>query len=90
MSKKITQKTEFENCAFTNCISSKADLTTAVFADCDLKKAVFARTNLERADLRTAFNFSLDSETNCIGKAKFPPQNIAGLLDKYNIVIEKQ
>jgi fluoroquinolone resistance protein len=58
------------------------------FKNCDLKRAVFENTNLESADLRTSFNFTIDPENNCIGKAKFSTQNTAGLLDRYNIIIE--
>jgi uncharacterized protein YjbI with pentapeptide repeats len=66
---------------------AETDLSNAIFIDCDLSRAMFDRTNLEAADLRGAVNFSLDPELNKIKKAKFSAQNIAGLLDKYKIII---
>jgi hypothetical protein len=46
-------------------------------------------TNMEKADLRTSYNYSLDPEINRITKAKFSILGISGLLEKYNITIEK-
>jgi uncharacterized protein YjbI with pentapeptide repeats len=66
----------------------EADLTQSTFQNCDLNRASFENTNLESADLRTAYNFSMDPEINRINKAKFSVNGIAGLLDKYNIEIE--
>jgi len=64
------------------------DLTTAAFDTCDFSGAVFDRTILERADLRTAYNYSIDPEINKIKKAKFSLPAVTGLLHKYNIDIE--
>ncbi|OQA01530.1 MAG: hypothetical protein BWY70_00347 [Bacteroidetes bacterium ADurb.Bin408] len=47
------------------------------------------RTNLEKADLRTAFNYIIDPELNHIKKARFSLRGISGLLAKYNIDIEE-
>jgi hypothetical protein len=44
---------------------------------------------MEKADLRTSYNYSLDPEINRITKAKFSILGISGLLEKYNITIEK-
>jgi hypothetical protein len=43
---------------------------------------------LEKADFRTAFNYSINPETNRIKKAKFSKEGLNGLLDKYDIEIE--
>jgi len=63
-------------------------LSQSVFDQCDLNRAVFADTILEKSDFRSAYNFSIDPERNKIAKAKFSSQNIIGLLDKYNIIVE--
>jgi uncharacterized protein YjbI with pentapeptide repeats len=68
---------------FSNC-----DLSAALFQNCDLRSAVFDKTILEKADLRGAFNFSINPENNKIKKAKFSREGALGLLDKYNIEIE--
>ncbi len=64
------------------------NLTNAVLKNCDFRKVAFEGKILEKADLRTSFNFSINPETNKINKAKFLKQNIIGLLDKYNITIK--
>jgi fluoroquinolone resistance protein len=59
-----------------------------VFEGCNMTAAIFDQTTLEKADLRTSYNYSIDPETNRIKKAKFSITGVAGLLDKYDIVIE--
>jgi len=51
-------------------------------------RAIFSHTNLERADLRTSYNFTIDPEMNRIRKAKFSLNNLPGLLDKYELDIK--
>ena len=67
---------------------TEADLTNSVFDNCDLAGAKFEKTILEKADLRTSHNYSIDPEINKIKKAKFSVHGITGLLDKYDIEIE--
>jgi fluoroquinolone resistance protein len=75
--------TQFHEVDLTGC-----DLTEAVFDNCDLMGAMFDYTVLERADMRTAYNYAIDPERNRIAKARFSLNGIAGLLGKYNIKIE--
>lgn len=82
------KKTIFKNSQLQECDFSEADLTQAVFTNCDLKNAHFESTVLEKADLRTAYNYSINPELNKIKKAKFSASGIAGLLDKYDIEID--
>jgi fluoroquinolone resistance protein len=44
---------------------------------------------LEKADLRTAYNYSIDPSINKIKKAKFSLPGVVGLLSKYDIEIER-
>jgi len=69
---------------FTEC-----DLTSAVLDNCDFAAAIFERTILDKADLRTSFNYALDPEHNRIKKAKFTTPGVLGLLAKYDIEIDK-
>lgn len=85
---KKMKKTVFSGCSLKEVDFSTADLIGTVFQNCDLYHAVFQRTNLEKADFRTATNYSFDPEANKIRKAKFSYSGIAGLLAKYNIDIE--
>ena len=68
---------------------SEADLSNSVFNNCNLLFSVFDRTTLDKVDFRTAINFSIDPEKNRIKKAKFSLQGVAGLLNKYDFIIEK-
>lgn len=67
---------------------TEADLTGAAFDHCDLHKTIFDNSILEKADLRTSFNYSIDPQGNSIRKAKFSMPAVAGLLYKYDIIIE--
>ncbi|WP_421771684.1 pentapeptide repeat-containing protein [Emticicia sp.] len=80
--------TKFKNCNLKEADFTETDLSGAVFDNCEFTSAVFERTILEKADLRTSQNFSIDPELNRIKKAKFSLSNVRGLLDKYNIEIE--
>jgi hypothetical protein len=53
-----------------------------------LDQANFEQTTLEKSDFRTSYNYSINPELNRIKKAKFSLNAIAGLLTKYDIVIE--
>jgi uncharacterized protein YjbI with pentapeptide repeats len=83
------KKTIFKNSQLREIDFSEADLTSVVFDDCDLTQTVFDHTTLEKADFRTSFNYSIDPEINRIKKAKFSILGVSGLLDKYDIDIEK-
>jgi len=83
------EKVTYEDCSFINCVFTGADLTSAVFDNCDLSGAMFEQTIIEKADFSTAFNYTLDPENNRIKKAKFSQSGLAGLLTKYDILIER-
>ena len=82
------KKARFVDCSLQEVDFTGADLSMAVFGNCNLSRAVFHDSNLEKADFRTASECSIDPEANRIKKAKFSYAGIAGLLGKYNIVIE--
>lgn len=82
------KKTIFKNSQLEAVDFANAVLTEAVFENCDLTQAVFDQTHLEKADFRTATNYTIEPENNTIKKAKFSLQGVVGLLEKYNIVIE--
>jgi uncharacterized protein YjbI with pentapeptide repeats len=82
------KNTNLNTCDLREADFTEADLTSASLNGCDLTHSIFQDTNLEKADLRNATNYSIDPEMNRLKKAKFSRDNIAGLLDKYQIVIE--
>lgn len=82
------KQTQWKGCSLHEVDFNDADLTGAAFDNCDLRDAVFRNACLEKADFRTAINYSVDPEANKIKKARFSLPGIAGLLDKYDIVID--
>lgn len=82
------KKTIFQNCQLREIDFSESNLSNVVFDNCDLSQAIFINTVLDKADFRTAYNYSIDPESNRLKKAKFSILGISGLLDKYDIVIE--
>ena len=83
------KKTGFKNSQLQETDFEEADLTSAVFDNCDLTQAIFDHTTLEKADFRTSYNYSIDPEINRMKKARFSVLGVSGLLDKYDIDIEK-
>lgn len=83
------KKTVFKNCHLQETDFAEADLTNSVFDNCNLAHAIFERTILEKADFRSAYNYTIDPEMNRIKKAKFSVLGLSGLLSKYDIDIEK-
>ena len=67
---------------------TEADLQEAVFDRCDLAGTTFSFSKLQKADFRTAYNFTIDPENNPLKKTKFAKQNLTGLLRKYDLDIE--
>jgi uncharacterized protein YjbI with pentapeptide repeats len=85
--KQKLKKTIFKNSSLHEVDFSECDLSHAVFEHCDLKMATFENTILNKADLRTAINYTINPETNNIKKALFSLQGLPGLLHKYDIEI---
>ncbi len=82
------KKIIFRNSQLQEVDFTESDLTGALLDGCDLLRATFENTMLEKADLRTAYNYSIDPEINRIKRARFSLGGVAGLLDKYDIEIE--
>lgn len=82
------KKTVFRNSQLQETDFTACDLTGSLFEECDLARATFDSTILEKTDLRTAYNYSIDPETNKIKKAKFSLPGVPGLLHKYDIEID--
>src|ERR1035437_57555 len=81
-------KVKFINSSLKEANFSNSDLSESIFENCNLEGTIFNKSILNKADLTTAFNFSIDPEFNKIKKTKFSRSTIHGLLSKYDIVIE--
>jgi fluoroquinolone resistance protein len=84
------RQTIFKNSQLYEVDFTECDLSCSVFDNCDLARTIFEYAILEKADFRTAFNYSIDPERNRIKKAKFSRSGLVGLLDKYELEIEIQ
>ncbi len=84
----VLKKTTFKNLNLYEADFTGCDLTGSVLDNCDLTRATFESTVIEKADLRTAFNYSIDPEINRIKKAMFSLSGVTGLLEKYDIDID--
>jgi fluoroquinolone resistance protein len=82
------KRSKIKNSSLHEVDFTSADLSNLHLDNWDLLNATFMGTNLEAADLRLAINYSIDPELNKIKKAKFSSTGIAGLLHRYDIVIE--
>jgi len=86
--KRSMKNTRFVSCQMHEADFTMADLSGSEFLDCDLAGAVFQNTILQKADFRTAFNYTFDLEKNVVSKAKFSLSGLPGLLAKYPIIID--
>ena len=82
------KKTLFKVSALQEVDFTESDMTESRLENCDLDRSAFHSTILEKADLRTSFNYAIDPETNKIRKAKFSLPGALRLLHKYNIEID--
>lgn len=79
------RKTIFTDCSLKEADFESTDLTMSVFKNCDLTGTKFIGTTLEKADFRTAQNFTIEPDLNKMKQAKFSTDNLAGLLSKYRL-----
>ncbi|MDP4292010.1 MAG: pentapeptide repeat-containing protein [Bacteroidota bacterium] len=86
--KKKLRDTIFKRCSIREANFADTDLTNAVFADCDLSMTQFEKSNLNGADFTSAYNYTIDPELNRMKNAKFSVNGLAGLLCKYEIIVE--
>ncbi len=82
-----SKKTSFQNCILHEVDFTEADFSEANFDACDLAGALFDRTVLEKADFRSAINYSISPALNRLKKAKFSQDGLAGLLSDIGIEI---
>lgn len=85
--KRGLKKTSFKRCSLREVEFIEADCSGAVFDGCDLGDAKFENTNLEKADLRTAFGYTINPELNRLKKAQFALTGLPGLLTSYDILV---
>jgi len=82
------KSTKFISCSLHELDLASADLSGSTFDNCDLRGAMFENTNLEKVDLRSSYNYSIDPDKNKIKKARFAMPGLTGLLHKYDIILD--
>lgn len=82
------QQTMFNDCQLIHVDFGYANLTQAYFGQCNLHQAIFDQTNLVKANLKTAYNFSINPTENNLKQAQFSKENCLGLLHHFKIIIE--
>ena len=85
---KKMKKTVFTDCSLKEVDFTETNLSLSTLLNCDLQRATFRQTNLDKADFRTAFNYSFDPGLNNVKKTKFSSIGIKGLLEHFDIIIE--
>ncbi len=85
--KKMNQSS-FTGCRLHGVNFTQTDLSKATMANCDFLDAVFANTNLSSVDFTTNRNFIIDPQLNLVKKAKFSSTALAGLLTRFDLIIE--
>lgn len=86
--RKKMNKSSFKNCRLHGVNFSQADLSKSTMVQCDLLEAVFANTNLNGLDFTTNRSFTIDPQLNQVKKTRFSSAMLAGLLSKFDIIIE--
>lgn len=84
----VVKGTKFIHTQMRETDLTACDMTGALFEGCDMTGATFDHTTLEKADMRTAYGYIIDPESNKIRKAKFSLTGVTGLLRQYDIEIE--
>lgn len=64
------------------------DLRDGIFTGTDLERSIFHKTNLTKADLRGAFNYTIDARNNTLKKTRFSLPDALSLLNSLDIIIE--
>ena len=85
----VLKKSRWSNSQFHEADFTECDLSGGIFDECDFLHAHFEKTILEKADLRTSLHYSIHPALNRIKKAKFSLSAITGLLDQYDIEIDR-
>jgi uncharacterized protein YjbI with pentapeptide repeats len=75
-------------CSLKEVDFTEADLSRVDFSGADLMGAVFDGSQLGGADFRDALHVRIDPEKNFIKRARFRIDALAGLLGKYELLID--
>ena len=82
------KQTIFKKCSLIASDFMNTDLTEAIFIDCDLYQSVFDKAIANKADFRTSTNITIDPEKTKLKKAIFLKNELKGLLQKHQLIIE--
>src|SRR5699024_4545768 len=83
-------RTKFIKCQMKGVDFTEASLKNTTLINSDLFEARFDNTNLKKADFSHSFNYSIDPELNQVKGAVFSFPEVIGLLDKFDININRR
>ena len=87
MNQSFIEDETFKGVNFKESPLEKATYESCTFNNFDFLNAKFDNTILEKADLRSSFNYTINSENNRLKGAKFSLKEVVGLLSQYQIKI---
>lgn len=82
------QKTLFLNSSLKGVDFTNTNLKQTRFDNCNLDESVFIGTNLQETNFETAYNYTIDLDSNFVKKTRFSKDGLAGLLRNYDIIVE--
>jgi fluoroquinolone resistance protein len=77
----------FEDCKLIESDFTSANLSSAIFRQTNLERSIFFNTILEKADLSSAYQYSIDPNQNNLKRAKFSYPALLGLLENHGLDI---
>jgi uncharacterized protein YjbI with pentapeptide repeats len=89
----VFQSLNLSGCQFKTCSMKEVDfyecnLTKSSFTNSSLEAAVFNKANLKEADLRGAYDYSIDPKETILRKARFNLPEALCLLRSLDIILE--
>ena len=82
------KETSFTNCSLVAVDFMATDLTAVIFENCDLYRAEFDKAIANKANFKTARNYTIDPIRTKIKKAVFSLEEVKGLLFRHDIELQ--
>lgn len=83
------RKTSFKQSQLRECFFKNTNLSGADFGETDLEGSLFHQCTLDKADFRTAKNYTINLQLNSAKKARFSYPEVMRLLTFFDIAIEE-
>ncbi len=81
------ERVDFQFCLLREACFQDVSMKHAVFDKCDLQNCQFANADLSHADMTTARNYFVNSQSNKLHKTKFSLPEALSLLGNFDIIL---